>query len=44
MVKQTAGRDALGNFAPSSQNSTMMCSSAKYGAARQNFHFVIAAW
>lgn len=44
MVKQTAGRDALGNFAPKSQNSMMMYSSVKCGTALQNFHCAIAAW
>ncbi len=37
MEKVTAGRDALGEFAPELQDSTTMCSSARYGRARISY-------
>ncbi len=40
MVKQTAGRDKLGEFAPKFLQKLMtMCFSAKCGVGKTNFHF-----
>ena len=43
-IKQTAGRDALGDFAPNSHSSTMTCCLVRYGAERTSSHFETAAW
>lgn len=43
-IKQTAGRDALGDFAPNLHSSMTMCCSARYGAEKTGFPFETAAW
>ena len=43
-IKQTAGRDALGDFAPNSLSSMTMCCSARCGAEKTGFPFETAAW
>ncbi len=43
-IKQTAGRDALGDFAPNSHSSMTMCCSARCGAEKTGFPFETAAW
>lgn len=41
-VKQTAGRDSLGKFAPKFAELMTMYFSVKYGQEKINFHFVTA--
>lgn len=43
MVKQTAGRNALGEFAPKFAELNDMCFSERYGAVRSSFRSVTAA-
>ena len=43
-IKQTAGRDALGDFAPNLHSSMTMCCSARCGAEKTGFPFETAAW